>query len=151
MSKISRRTFLKRAAAVIGAATCAGVPKVLAKPVTGLTPTAVPGKDCLILPNVAAPLPSIDFKKLAAVQPLDVPLRANWSAEAGDFLYRAHGMDLENELVEYLGEQIRHDTLHVDVFIKPIRPVEHIQLQTIITPTGASFEDIVAGGVTCPS
>ena len=113
--KVDRRTFLKRAAAVIGAAACAGIPKVPAKAVTvtktvtGLTPTAVPGKDCLILPNVAAPLPSIDLKKIAAVQPLDFPLRAKWSLAAQEDLSRAHGIDLENELVKYLGGQIRHN------------------------------------------
>jgi len=37
--------------------------------------------------------------------------------------------------------------LHVDVFVKPIRAAEYIKLQTIITSTGASFEELVAHGV----
>lgn len=37
--------------------------------------------------------------------------------------------------------------LHVDIFIKPSRAAEFIQLQTIITTTGASFTELVARGV----
>jgi len=37
--------------------------------------------------------------------------------------------------------------LHVDVFLKPSRAAEYIQLQTIITTTGASFTELVARGV----
>jgi hypothetical protein len=37
--------------------------------------------------------------------------------------------------------------LHVDIFIKPSRAAEYIQLQTIITSTGASFTELVARGV----
>jgi len=37
--------------------------------------------------------------------------------------------------------------LHVDVFIKPVRSAEFIQLQIIPTSTGASFEELVDRGV----
>ena len=37
--------------------------------------------------------------------------------------------------------------LHVDVFLKPVRAAEIIQLQAIITQTGASFEELIARGV----
>jgi len=37
--------------------------------------------------------------------------------------------------------------LNVDVFIKPIRSAEYIQLQTIVTSSGASFEELIARGV----
>jgi len=37
-------------------------------------------------------------------------------------------------------------TLHVDVFIKPIRTAEYIQLQIIPTRTGASFKELIAKG-----
>ena len=37
--------------------------------------------------------------------------------------------------------------LHVDVFLKPSRSAEFIQLQTIITKSGASFNELVARGV----
>jgi phage tail sheath protein FI len=37
--------------------------------------------------------------------------------------------------------------LHVDIFVKPIRVARIIQLQTIITTTGASFTELIAKGV----
>jgi len=37
--------------------------------------------------------------------------------------------------------------LHVDVFIKPVRAAEFIKLQTIVTPTGASFEELISRGL----
>jgi len=42
---------------------------------------------------------------------------------------------------------IDDNQLNVDVFIKPIRAAEYIQLQSIITTTGASFQELVARGV----
>jgi len=42
---------------------------------------------------------------------------------------------------------IDRNELHVDIFIKPSRAAEFIQLQTIITSTGASFEELVSKGV----
>lgn len=36
--------------------------------------------------------------------------------------------------------------LHVDIYIKPQRAIQYIQLQTVITSTGASFDEIVASG-----
>lgn len=42
---------------------------------------------------------------------------------------------------------IDRNELHVDVFIKPIRAAEFIQLQTIITATGASFNELIARNV----
>jgi len=37
--------------------------------------------------------------------------------------------------------------LHVDVFVKPIKSAEFIRLQTIITTTGTSFEELISRGV----
>ncbi len=37
--------------------------------------------------------------------------------------------------------------LRVDVFIKPVRAAEFIQLQTIVTNTGASFSELIARGI----
>jgi hypothetical protein len=37
--------------------------------------------------------------------------------------------------------------LHVDVFVKPIKAAEFIQVQTIVTNTGASFDELIAKGV----
>ncbi len=42
---------------------------------------------------------------------------------------------------------IDDNQLNVDVFLKPIRAAEYIKLQTIITTTGASFEELIARGV----
>lgn len=41
---------------------------------------------------------------------------------------------------------IDDNQLNVDVFIKPIRAAEYIKLQSIITTTGASFEELIARG-----
>jgi len=38
--------------------------------------------------------------------------------------------------------------MHVDVFLKPARAAEKIRLQSVITPTGASFQELVARGQT---
>lgn len=37
--------------------------------------------------------------------------------------------------------------LNVDVFVKPKRSIEFIRLQTIITSTGATFEELIARGI----
>lgn len=42
---------------------------------------------------------------------------------------------------------IDNNELHVDVFIKPIRAAEFVRLQTIITTTGVSFEELISRGV----
>jgi len=42
---------------------------------------------------------------------------------------------------------IDRNELHVDVFVKPVRTAEYIQLQTIVTSTGASFDELIARGV----
>jgi phage tail sheath protein FI len=42
---------------------------------------------------------------------------------------------------------IDRNELHVDIFLKPSRAAEFIQLQAIITQTGASFEELIARGV----
>jgi len=42
---------------------------------------------------------------------------------------------------------IDNQELHVDVFVKPVRVAEFIQLQTIVTTTGASFSELIARGI----
>jgi len=42
---------------------------------------------------------------------------------------------------------IDRNELHVDVFVKPSRAAEFIQLQVIVTTTGASFNELIARGV----
>lgn len=42
---------------------------------------------------------------------------------------------------------IDRNELHVDVFVKPARTAEFIQLQTIVTSSGASFDELIARGV----
>jgi phage tail sheath protein FI len=43
-------------------------------------------------------------------------------------------------------EVIDRNELHVDIFVKPVRVAYFIQLQTIITTTGASFEELISRG-----
>lgn len=42
---------------------------------------------------------------------------------------------------------IDNNELRVDVFVKPIRAAEYIRLQTVVTASGASFEELIARGV----
>lgn len=42
---------------------------------------------------------------------------------------------------------IDRNEMHVDIFVKPSRAAEFIQLQTIITKTGASFSELISRGV----
>lgn len=42
---------------------------------------------------------------------------------------------------------IDRNELHVDIFIKPTRAAEFIQLQVIVTNTGASFSELIAKGI----
>jgi hypothetical protein len=42
---------------------------------------------------------------------------------------------------------IDRNELAVDVFVKPVRTIEFIQLQTIVTTSGASFDELSARGV----
>jgi phage tail sheath protein FI len=43
-------------------------------------------------------------------------------------------------------DTIDRNELHVDVFVKPIRIAEFIQLQVIVTTTGANFNELIARG-----
>jgi len=43
-------------------------------------------------------------------------------------------------------DTIDRNELHVDVFVKPVRTAEFIQLQVIITTTGANFNELIARG-----
>ncbi|MHA1592006.1 MAG: hypothetical protein ACTSUP_06010, partial [Candidatus Heimdallarchaeaceae archaeon] len=42
---------------------------------------------------------------------------------------------------------IDRNELKVSVFVKPARTAEFIQLQTIVTSSGASFDELLARGV----
>ena len=42
---------------------------------------------------------------------------------------------------------IDDNELHVDVFVKPVRAAEYIRLQTIVTSTGASFNELISRGM----
>ena len=44
-------------------------------------------------------------------------------------------------------EVIDSNEMHVDIFIKPVHAAEFIQLQTTITKTGVSFEELISRGV----
>jgi hypothetical protein len=41
---------------------------------------------------------------------------------------------------------IDRNELHVDIFVKPVRVALFIQLQTIITTSGTSFNELIANG-----
>jgi hypothetical protein len=65
-----------------------------------------------------------------------------FQTEAGDSGYKVVCDETNNTPAV-----IDRNELHVDVFVKPSRAAEFIQLQTIITSTGASFEELVSKGV----
>ncbi len=90
---ISRRSFLKCAVAAIAGAACLGVPKV----------NNAPKK------KVSAVDPLLKAECKLGVQPTmpyDVaptPLRAKFTTAALEDLSRAHGLNVEEELVKQLG------------------------------------------------
>jgi hypothetical protein len=51
------------------------------------------------------------------------------------------------DLTNNTPQTIDNNELHVDVFVKPIRTAEFIQLQTIVTSTGTAFAELIAQGV----
>jgi len=65
-----------------------------------------------------------------------------FQTESGDRGYRVLCDTTNNTSVVIDANQ-----LNVDVFIKPVRSINFIQLQTIATPTGASFEELISRGV----
>jgi len=84
------------------------------------------------------------YKVVAALEEFMDLLAAKGSfqTEAGDKGYRIL-CDATNNTPAI----IDRNELHVDIFIKPSRAAEYIQLQAIITRTGASFEELIARGV----
>lgn len=62
--------------------------------------------------------------------------------EAGDDGYAVICDETNNT-----SQVIDANELHVDVFVKPIKSAEFIRLQTIITTTGTSFEELISRGV----
>ena len=65
-----------------------------------------------------------------------------FQTEAGDKGYRVV-VDTTNNTPAV----IDRNELRVDVFVKPIRTAEFIVLQTVITASGASFDELIARGV----
>lgn len=65
-----------------------------------------------------------------------------FQTESGDRGYRVLCDTTNNTSVV-----IDSNQLNVDVFIKPVRSINFIQLQSIATPTGASFEELISRGV----
>lgn len=68
--------------------------------------------------------------------------RGAFQTEGEDFGFHVVCDETNNRSVD-----IDNNELHVDVFVKPSRAAEFIQLQTVVTSTGASFEELVARGV----
>ena len=44
-------------------------------------------------------------------------------------------------------ETIDRNELHTDIYLKPTRAAEYLPLRTIVTKTGASFEELIGGGL----
>jgi len=72
----------------------------------------------------------------------NISARGGFQTEAGD-----KGFSVVCDETNNTPQTIDLNELHVDVFIKPIRMAEFIQLQAIITTTGASFNELIARGV----
>jgi len=68
--------------------------------------------------------------------------RGAFQVEAGDKGFRVL-CDTTNNTPEV----IDRNELHVDIFVKPSRAAEFIQLQVVVTTSGASFEELIARGV----
>lgn len=68
--------------------------------------------------------------------------RGAFQTEAGDSGFRVV-CDATNNTPATIDD----NELHVDIFIKPTKAAEFIQLQAIITTTGASFEELIARGI----
>jgi len=68
--------------------------------------------------------------------------RGAFQTEAGD-----DGFAVICDTTNNTPSVIDRNELHVDVFVKPVRAAEYIQLQTIVTTTGTSFEELVSRGV----
>jgi phage tail sheath protein FI len=72
----------------------------------------------------------------------DLSSRGAFQTEAGDGGYSVICDETNNTPAV-----IDRNELHVDVFVKPSRAAEFIQLQTIITNSGVSFSELVARGI----
>jgi phage tail sheath protein FI len=72
----------------------------------------------------------------------DLSAQGAFQTEGGD-----KGFNVICDETNNTGVVIDQNELKVDVFVKPIRTAEFIQLQTIITSTGASFEELISRGV----
>lgn len=68
--------------------------------------------------------------------------RGAFQAEAGDKGYRVLCNTTNNTAAT-----IDANELHVDIFVKPSKAAEYIQLTTIISKTGASFDEIITRNV----
>ena len=67
--------------------------------------------------------------------------RGAFQTEAGD-----SGFSILCDSTNNTSAVIDMNELHVDIFIKPIRAAEFIQLQAIITNSGASFNELISRG-----
>ncbi len=71
----------------------------------------------------------------------DLSARGAFQIEGGD-----NGFHVVCDTTNNTPYVIDSNELHVDVFLKPIHTAEFIQLTTIITKTGTSFEELVSRG-----
>lgn len=81
-----------------------------------------------------------DFTRLQIFQQIDTYL-ALVKARNGLYDYRVVCDETNNT-----SAVIDNNELHVDIYLKPQRAAEFIQLQSVITRTGASFEELISTG-----
>jgi len=72
----------------------------------------------------------------------DLSAQGAFQTEGGD-----KGFNVVCDESNNTGLSIDQNELKVDVFVKPSRAVEYIKLQTIITSSGASFEELISRGI----
>jgi phage tail sheath protein FI len=81
-----------------------------------------------------------EFTRLQITQFIDGFMR-RIQARNGVYSYQVV-CDLTNNTPDVIDA----NELHVDIYVQPVRAAEFIQLQTVITRTGASFEELIASG-----
>ena len=72
----------------------------------------------------------------------DLSAQGAFQTEAGD-----QGFHVVCDTTNNTSQVIDSGELRVDVFVKPSRAAEYIRLRTIVTTSGASFEELIARGV----
>lgn len=70
-----------------------------------------------------------------------ISAQGGFQTEGGDAGYKVVCNEVNNTPAS-----IDREELHVDVFVKPSKSAKYIELTMIVTTTGSSFEELIAGG-----